>query len=56
MSNTYSTVEKAFQGYILKKVEIAQQIAYHTDLVPQQHVKDALITFFPNLRKSIIHQ
>lgn len=45
----------AFKAYILKKTELAQEIAYHTDLVPQQHVKDALISFFPNLRSSIIH-
>ncbi|MEZ8605086.1 hypothetical protein [Vibrio splendidus] len=45
----------AFKTYILKKTELAQEIAYHTNLVPQQHVKDALITFYPNLRSSIIH-
>ncbi|MFA0145349.1 hypothetical protein AB4452_04605 [Vibrio lentus] len=52
---TYLTERRAHQSYILGKTEIAQQIAYHTDLIPQQHVKDALITFYPNLRSSIIH-
>lgn len=46
---------EAFRTYILKKTELAQEIAYHTDLIPQHHVKDSLITFFPNLRSSIIH-
>lgn len=52
---SHLTELRAFQSYILKKVELAREIAYHTDLVPQQHVKDALISFFPNLRSSIIH-
>ncbi|MGR5435271.1 hypothetical protein [Vibrio owensii] len=53
--HTSDSEELAFRTYILKKTELAQEIAYHTDLVPQQYVKDALITFYPNLRSSIIH-
>ncbi|PMG45652.1 hypothetical protein BCU90_17460 [Vibrio lentus] len=52
---SHLTELRAFQAYILKKVELAREIAYHTDLVPQRHVKDALAIFHPNLRNSIIN-
>ncbi|BBC42316.1 hypothetical protein FA893_18015 [Photobacterium damselae subsp. piscicida] len=54
-SNSFTTELEAFQGYIEKKNEIAHEIAYETDLVPQPHVKEALCNYYPNLYNQTIH-
>ncbi|WP_219599176.1 hypothetical protein, partial [Vibrio parahaemolyticus] len=54
-SNSFITELEAFQGYIEMKNEIAHEIAHKTDLVPQQHVKEALCNYYSNLYKQTIH-
>ncbi|ENN9981096.1 hypothetical protein ACAS46_002755 [Vibrio vulnificus] len=43
---THETEIQAFRAYILKKVELAREMAYSTDLIPQKHVKEALVSFY----------
>ncbi|HDZ3730342.1 TPA: hypothetical protein RSW61_001940 [Vibrio harveyi] len=46
---SYPTEELAYQAYLSKKVDLAKEIA-STSLVPQQHVKEALINYYQQER------